>query len=52
MNGKSLGNTPLRRVEVPAGIVTLELRGAGGGHETLTLDVPAGDHVQRTVEIR
>ncbi len=52
LNGKKLGTTPLARVEVPAGVITLQLRSSAGVNETMTVDVPVGEHIQKTIEIR
>ncbi|HSI04137.1 MAG TPA: PEGA domain-containing protein, partial [Myxococcota bacterium] len=52
LNGKKLGTTPLARVEVPAGVITLQLKSPNGVNETMTVDVPVGEHIQKTIEIR
>ncbi len=50
--GKKLGTTPLTRVEVPAGVITLQLKSPAGVNETMTVDVPVGEHIQKTIELR
>lgn len=52
LNGKKLGITPLARVEVPAGVITLQLKSPEGVNQTVTVDVPVGEHVQKTIELR
>lgn len=51
-DGKKLGDTPLRGLRVPSGPLKLRLKNkARGVDQTITLSVPEGGHVRRTVTL-
>jgi serine/threonine-protein kinase len=50
LNKKKLGETPLTHIEVPAGLITLQLRGQNGLSRSATVDIPIGGTVEQTVD--
>lgn len=51
LNGRELGTTPLRNVEVPAGLIALELETPDGERHRRGVMVPANDSVSSHIDL-